>query len=94
MVPWRCGLGPARLRGSPPAASTGVVVSEGEETGGYWIGKEKMEDVEEVVRAHALALSIARQLGPRPVQFYRMACPPLWAPQQSASRSLFPSLCA
>ena len=40
------------------------------------IGKEEVEDVEEVVRAHALALSVVRRLGPRPVQFYRMAWPP------------------
>ena len=29
----------------------------------------------EVVRTHTLALSVVRHFGPRPVQFYRMACP-------------------
>ena len=41
------------------------------------IGKEELEDVEEVGRTHALVLSIVRHLGPRPVQFYRMTCSPL-----------------
>ena len=41
------------------------------------IGEEELEDVEEAVRTHPLALSIAQPLSPQSVQFYRMTCPPL-----------------